>query len=248
MRDLNIRGLVFLTAALVLAVLTGVALYGVAQQANAKPAAATAPTVAVVVAASDIPVRTTLTAALLGTRQYPADLVPAGAITNTADAIGRTTSAPVSAGQAVVQAQLASAAGNRGASVAIEKGKVLVAFPTTDPLTASGLVNVGDRVDILATVTQGTGESTKVSQTTIQNLEVVDLLTSAPTRDANGREQAARPTALVFTVDHEVALVMKYLRDSQAAVDITVRSRSEGELAKTTAVDLNFLVNTYRFR
>lgn len=249
MRNTNIRGVIFLVAAIVLALMTGVALYGVAQQANAKtPVAASAPTVAVVVAASDIPVRTVLTAQLLDTRQYPVNLVPAGAVTNTADALGRTTSSPISAGQTIVQAQLASASGNKAAALTIEKGKVLVAFPTSDPLTAAGLVNVGDHVDILATVAQGAGENAKVSQTTIQNLEVLDLLMSPSTKDANGKETTARPTALVFAVDHETALVMKYLRDTQASIDLTVRSRAEGELAQTKPVDLNFLVTTYGFR
>lgn len=244
MRSLNARGLMFLVAAVVLAILTGVALYGVAQQANAKaaaPVAAAAQTVSVVVSASDLPVRTVLTADLVATRDYPVNLVPTGALTNKADAIGRSTIAPIPGGQAIVQAQLATANNNRGAALTIEKGKVLFAFPTSDPLTLGGLLNVGDHVDILASVTQGTGENARVSQTTLQNLEVIDMLT--PTK-----EQPTRATALVFAVDHQVALVLKYLRDAQASIDITVRSRAEGELAKTNAVDLTFLVSTYGFR
>jgi pilus assembly protein CpaB len=174
-------------------------------------------------------------------REYPIGLVPAGALTNQADAIGRSTVAPIASGQAIVQAQLASASGARGPAITIEKGKVLYAFPTSDPLTLAGLLNIGDHVDILASVTQGTGENARVSQTTLQNLEVLDLIT--PTKD-----QPTRATALVFAVDHQVALVLKYLRDAQASIDVTVRSRAEGELAKTKAVDLNFLVATYGFR
>lgn len=243
MRSVNVRALIFLVAAIVLAILTGVALYGVAQQANAKgtPVAAAAQTVSVVVASSDLPVRTVLTADLVGVRDYPVSLVPAGALTNKADAIGRSTIAPIAGGQAIVQAQLASVAGGRGAALTIEKGKVLFAFPTSDPLTLGGLLNVGDHIDILASVTQGTGENARVSQTTLQNLEVIDMLT--PTK-----EQPTRATALVFAVDHQVALVLKYLRDTQASIDITVRSRAEGELTKTKAVDLSFLVATYGFR
>lgn len=242
MRSVNIRGLFFLVAAIVLAALTGVALYGVAQQANAKSVAPVAPqTVSVVVAASDLPVRTLLTAGVVATREYPVDLVPAGAIANPADVIGRTTSAVIPNGQPIVQGQLAAAAGNRAAAVTIEKGKVLVAFPTSDALTVAGLVNVGDHIDILASVTQGAGENARVSQTTLQNLEVVDVLTPS-------KEQPTRATALVFAVDHQVALVLKYLRDTQASIDVAVRSRAEGELTRTAPVDLTFLVQTYGFR
>jgi hypothetical protein len=42
-----------------------------------------------------------------------------------------------------------------------------------------------------------------------------------------------------------VALVLKYLRDTQAAIDIVVRSRAEDGITSTTSVDLNYLLNTY---
>jgi hypothetical protein len=49
-------------------------------------------------------------------------------------------------------------------------------------------------------------------------------------------------------VDHQVALVLKYLRDSQASVDLAIRSRAESDLTRTTGVDISFLVQTYGFR
>jgi len=44
---------------------------------------------------------------------------------------------------------------------------------------------------------------------------------------------------------NQVALVLKYLRDAGASVDIAVRSRAETELASTTTVDLAYLLQTY---
>ena len=135
---------------------------------------------------------------------------------------------PIPSG-AAVRTQLVAANGRSGASLTLEKGKVLVAFPTTDPLTVAGLVRPGDRVDVLATVTSGTGELARKTQTTVQNLEVIDVLTA-------GRE-GQKSSSLTFVVDHQVALVLKYLRDTQATVDIAVRSRDESELTATTSVD-----------
>ena len=242
MRTMTFRALIFLLAALVLAVLTGGIVYTVAQQAGAKAAAAPAreaPTVDVVVAAADLPARTVLAPDMLTVRPYPSTLAPAGSVTATADVLGQTTALPVFKGQPVVRAQLAPA--GRAASAAIQLGKVLVAFPTGDPLTTAGLINVGDHVDILASVMQGAGENSKVSQTTLQNLEVLDVLT--PTK-----EQPSRATSLVFAVDHQVAIVMKYLRDSGAVIDVVIRSRGEDELARTTSVDLSYVIGTYSFR
>jgi Flp pilus assembly protein CpaB len=233
------RAWLFLAAGLVLAVLTGVALYGVAQQNAGRPEAPAATnTVQVLVAKSDISARTVLSADLLAHRNFPIDLVPAGAVSSDAAAIGETTLVPVARGQAIVAGQLASAEGQHGASITIEAGKVLVAFPLNDPLTANGLVNVGDKVDILATVAAGTGDTARSTQTTLQNLEVLDVL--GPTK-----EQPQRATALVFAVDHQVAVVLKYLRDSQAVIDLAIRSRAETQIVKTTSVDLGYVTSTY---
>jgi pilus assembly protein CpaB len=241
MRDT--RAWIFLAIGLVLAGLTGFALYGLAQQASPSGAARGAPaqTMDILVAKADLPVRVIITPDAVIRKAYPLDLVPAGAFTNDADVIGQTTITPIARGQAIVQAQLSSAEGDRSASLTVEKGKVMVAFPTSDPLTAAGLVHIGDRVDVLASVLAGTGENAKVSQTTIQNLEVLDIL-------GPSNAQPQRATALVFAVDHQVALVLKYLRDAQATIDLAIRSRSETELTKTTSVDLGYVVSTYGIR
>lgn len=241
MRDT--RAWIFLAIGLVLAGLTGFALYGLAQQNAPTEAARSAagPTMDIVVAKTDLPVRVVITLDAITHKSYPLDLVPAGAISNDEDVVGQTTITPIARGQAIVQAQLSSAESDRAASLTIQKGMVMVAFPTTDPLTAAGLVHIGDRVDVLASVIAGTGENAKVSQTTLQNLEVLDIL--SPTT-----AQPQRPVSLIFAVDHQVALVLKYLRDSQATIDLAIRSRVETESTRTTSVDLGYVVSTYGIR
>jgi Flp pilus assembly protein CpaB len=235
------RAWAFLALGLVLAVLTGVALYRVALQATPDAAAAPPPsagTVAVVVANVDIPARTVVTTEQLARRDFPTALAPSGAIASEAQAVGQTTIAPIARGQPVVTSQLAAAGGSTGASLTVPAGKVLVAFPTTDPLTLNGLVSVGDRIDVLASVAAGTGDRARVTQTVLQNLEVLQVI--APTK-----EDPQRASALVFAVDHQVALVLKYLRDSQAPIDLAIRSRSQTDQIKTTSVDLGYLTRTY---
>jgi pilus assembly protein CpaB len=242
MRDT--RAWIFLAIGLVLAGLTGFALYGLAQQAAPNGAVVRGgqvQTMDIIVAKADLPVRVIITPDAVMHKAFPLDLVPAGAITSDADVVGQTTITPIARGQAIVQAQLSTAESNRSASLTVQKGFVMVAFPTTDPLTAAGLVQIGDKVDVLATVIAGTGENSKVSQTTIQNLEVLDIL--GPTS-----AQPQRATALVFAVDHQVAVVLKFLRDSQATIDLAIRSRNEPEVTKTTSVDLGYVVSTYGIR
>src|SRR2546430_13463478 len=157
MREL--RSWIFLGLGLLLAGLTGLSLYGVSQDYGRTAAAATVDTTEIVVEGADIATRAVITADMLSIKAYPKALAPAGAITNQADAVGQTTVASIPAGAAVVRSQLVSANGRSGASVTLDKGKVLVAFPTVDPLTLAGLVRPGDRIDLLATVTAGPGDT-----------------------------------------------------------------------------------------
>lgn len=234
----DVRSWIFLALALLLAGLTGLALYGVTAQGTARANPQPTEYTAVVVAKTDIAARTVLRPEMLARRQYPTQLVPAGVVASETEAVGETTLAAIPGGAPLVRAQLAAAEGKTGASLTVEKGKVLVAFPTTDPLTTAGLVEPGDHVDILATVLSGTGEKAKKTQTTVQNLEVLQVF--GPTK-----EQPQRGMSLTFVVDHQVALVLKHLRDGQATIDIAVRSRAETEKASTVTVDLGYLIQTY---
>ncbi|MDP9266366.1 MAG: Flp pilus assembly protein CpaB [Chloroflexota bacterium] len=234
MRDKRATGL--LALGILLSLLTGWALYNATQSTTPGSAVAALQTQSVLVAKSDIPARTVVTAALLDSREYPVNLIAAGAMTAQADAIGQTTQVAIPAGAAVLRAQLVAAEGATGASLTVEPGKVLVVFPTADPLTAAGLVNEGDRIDLLATVSP-TAE-TRATQTTLQNLTVLQVL--RPTKEL---PQAV--TALVFQVDPQVALVLKYLKDSGTAVDVAVRARATTALNKTSTVDLAYLLSTY---
>jgi Flp pilus assembly protein CpaB len=100
---------------------------------------------------------------------------------------------------------------------------------------------VGDRVDLLATVTVGQGDTARRTQTTVQNLEVIQIL--GPTQQAPSQARA-----LTFVVDHQVALFLKYLRDSQASIELAIRSRSEAEVVKTQSVNVQILQDTFGFR
>lgn len=231
----EIRSWIFLALGLLLSGLTGLALYGVSQDTSSRgQAAAAVDSLEVLVAAGDIPARTVLTTDILAVASYPRELVPTGAIGNVADAIGQTTLAPIPKGAVLVRDQLVAAGGNRGASLTLEKGTVLVAFPTADPLTVAGLVEAGDSVDILATLPGADGVSS--TQTIVQNLVVVSVIR------ASGEVRAA---ILTFVVDPQVALVLKSLRDSQYTIDLSIRSRADTEAVTTATVDAEYIVQRY---
>lgn len=238
------RSTLLLAAGVVLSLATAGGLYIIAS-GQAAPKAQAANTSAVttnaIVAKADIPARTVITAEMIARSDLPAIAVPASAAREESDVVGKTTLAPIPAGSMLLRPQIAAAEGKTGYSISLDPGKVLVAFPTTDPLTAAGLVSAGDHVDLLATIVSGQGDTARKTQTTIQDLEVIQVL---------GPTQAApqQPRALTFVVDHQVALFLKYLRDSQAAVEVAIRSRSEKDPVHTQSVNVQVFQETFGFR
>src|SRR5207253_11029004 len=102
---MRLRSWFFLSLGIVLAVITGVALNGVAQQNADRVAAAPPQTVSIIVAKSDVPARAVLTAAMLAHGDYPTELVPSGALPDEAAAVGQTTPAAHASGPAEVRGQ-----------------------------------------------------------------------------------------------------------------------------------------------
>lgn len=246
------RPAIFLGLGVVLALLAGLLVFTVTREATAAPPNPLADTTPLVVARVDIPERTVVTPDMLETRNYPKTLVPAAAITEIAQAARQTTLVKIPAGTPIVAGQLVVGGGATGLSLTLEKGKVYVAFPAADPLTASGAIKPGDRVDILATVpgervAQGAPAAPSpspgaspapalggaVTQTILQNLEVQDVI---------GRG------VLTFIVDHQTSLVLKNLRDSGVVVDLVIRSRAETDAVRTAPVDNGYFIRTYIIR
>jgi len=239
------RSTILLIVGIALALLTGGGLYLLAAGGRAAQSTIDVQTpatgVSAIVAKADIPARTVVTAEMLTRKPLPAEALPEAAAKEETDVIGQTTLAPIPAGSLILKPQLAAAGGKSGQSLTVDPGKVLVAFPTTDPLTSAGLVSAGDHIDLLVTIVAGTGDAARKTQTTIQNLEVVQVL--GPTAAT-----PQQPRALTFIVDHQVALFLKYLRDSQAQIEVAVRSRAENDVVRTQTVNIQILQDTFGFR
>src|SRR5256885_16706248 len=102
---MRLRSWFFLSLGILLAIVTGIALNGVAQQNADRAIAAPPELVSVVVTKAEVPARTVLTGAMLARRDYPKDLVPSGAPASEADAVGPTTLALLPRGAAVLPGQ-----------------------------------------------------------------------------------------------------------------------------------------------
>lgn len=135
-------------------------------------AAAASPTVAVVVAAHDLPARTRLTPALLTLRPMPVNDIPEGAAKTPGVFVGEITMAPIGAGSAVTDSAVTAPSAALGMAFSLPPPLRAVTV-ATDPADGGAdlFVRPEDHVDILATDEPGSGPAQ--ARTVLQNVRLL---------------------------------------------------------------------------
>jgi pilus assembly protein CpaB len=159
--------------------------------------------VPVVVAVTDIPRGGSITLGSVKTREYPKDFVPAGAVLNLDDAIGRGIFVPLSKGEPVLESKLAPKGAGRGLAALIPSG--MRAYSVKVPDVAQGVAGFilpGNRVDVLLSLGQITGSPPTGGGTTttlLQNVEIlaVDQKIDAPSDNKVDTKDLRSVTLLV---------------------------------------------------
>jgi pilus assembly protein CpaB len=145
------RGLVFLA----LAVLLGLGAAFMARELTAPESAAHAagvPTRPVVVARLDVSTATSLTATELSVVDWPAALVPSGALQAVSGAEGRVTRRPLAAGEPLLESALFPQGTDAGLVAVIAPAHRAVSVKVDSVIGVAGFVKPGSRVDVLATI------------------------------------------------------------------------------------------------
>ncbi|HJR38786.1 MAG TPA: hypothetical protein VJ819_10445, partial [Nocardioidaceae bacterium] len=91
---------------------------------------------------------------------FAPDTVPSGVVASRSAAVGRTTAGPVRAGEPITDVRMVS-----GSLLAAFPGRVATPVRIGDP-AAVALLEVGDRVDVLAADPQGRSEAVVVAEDT----------------------------------------------------------------------------------
>src|SRR5205823_1411079 len=134
-------------------------------------------------------------------------------------------------------------------------------FPSDDIINSTGAIQRGDHVDILLSIeisgtarldsgaesTSQVGKGTTlVAQTTLQNVEVAGTgLWTPPGTAQSENNQGVK--IITFALDHQEALILKYIKDSGGTIDLVVRPFEDNQSVDTDPVNLDYLVDTYRF-
>ena len=255
----RMRGCLWLTAGLVVALLAAVVGYMALSRATAMRAGSAQEMnqVDVVVAAGQVPVRAVLTDDDLRVQRMAASAAPEGALQQTSQAIGKLTTVALYPGEVVLTQRLVdpnvNAADGRTALV-LDGDKVLMAFPADDLMSKVGVLKPGDHVDLLVTLdfpnVRGAGGGQGVDLATF---DVLQNLTIAATvglpggaEDAQNTGGASALPALLLTVSPQDALTLKYVKDAGGRIDVVLRAPdAEGPFA-TEPVDWNYLIDKFQ--
>lgn len=131
------------------------------------------PTRPVVVAAADLDIGAELSREDIRIIEWPANAVPAGAISDPKDVIGRGLVLPVIQNEPILPMKLASKEAGAGLPPAIPPGLRAVSVRVNEIIGVAGYVLPGTRVDVVATVSP-TGQNTDMtSKVVLTNVQVL---------------------------------------------------------------------------
>jgi Flp pilus assembly protein CpaB len=233
-------GYLFTAIGLVLSAIVAVVVY--TQAGEAERVRNSLPSQRVVVAATDIPPRTEIAAAMLTVQVVPDPLVQTGAATRVEEVAGKFTPDGFVRGEVINVGKLGPLSARTTPSYAIEKGKVMYVMPVSFTGTPLSIARVnalrsGDRVDLLyTTVDVPTGfqsqqrEEVRANplpylQTRImlQDLRIQEigsyaangtLLPATGDPSTSGAPPSIENASIIFVVTPQEALVLKWLKDA----------------------------------
>jgi pilus assembly protein CpaB len=180
-------------------------------------------------------------------KDFPLDLVPVSAITQTASLDSQLLVRPVGQGETFRTDQFL---GSQGATLSqqVKQGMVLFAFPIVDLMSQSDVVRDGDHVDLLLTLPlkglRGDDTEKDLGQATaltLQNIEVYKVLRTTKKDD----QPEGAPTALMCSVTPADAVILKYAKDSGGVIDFALRSQLDTEPFTAPYIDRTEFSNKY---
>ncbi len=243
------RGWLWISAGVLLAILAGLLTFQLTSQLQVSAQTKEdrdVPTTPVVVAAVDIPAYTRIDKTQVTLQEIPVHLAPQDALDSVEEAVGQLNLAPVSAGEILVKARLADPTDTDAPiPYTMEEDQVLMAVPASSLMGRLDMISTGDRIDLAYSQElsrEAGAEPIVTTFLTLQNLEVKGVLYRTKTQGGVKKE----PEALLIAVPPQEALIIKYLIDRGAPMDILVRAPSNTSLVEVTPVDEQFLIDYFQ--
>lgn len=177
----------------------------------------------IVVAAADLSVGATLSQKDVTMLDWYSDALPSGAYTKTDAVIGHPLLYPMSAKEPILQRDLGVEGAGIGLAGKIPEGMRAVAIRSNEIIGVAGFLYPGSRVDLLMTFTPPGGNNLPVTETVLQNVEV---LTAGQTiePDPQGKPQSVNVVTLLLSPQDSQKL---QLASAQGNIQFVLRSGAD---------------------
>src|SRR6266568_8367299 len=196
----------------------------------------------IVAAATDLPSGTTLSAKDVVLLDWYSDALPSGAFTKTEGVVGRPLLYPLAAKEPVLQRGLGVEGAGIGLAGKIPTGMRATAIRSNELVGVAGFVYPGSKVDVLMTFTPPGGNNTPLTQTVLQNVEV---LTAGQTiePDPQGKPQQVNVVTLLLNPEDSQKA---QLASGQGNIQFVLRSGVDQKSVRLKATRLDELVASER--
>ncbi len=215
--------------------------------------------VAVIVLTHDVSARSLLKNEDITIKEVPSDVVPKDAVKSKKEAVGKITRVPLVAGEVLVSDWLVSpTATGKDVAFTMPEGYVVTAIPAADLISRSDILQPGDKIDIMVSLSRGnmSSETDMVTLDALQNVTIQGILverisnmgSSSTAEGSKGQKSAelAPPEGLLVAVSPQDALVLKFFKDSGGMFDIAIRAPTNKKASEVEPVDWKYLSDKYQ--
>lgn len=258
-------GMIWWIGAFVLAALAGILTYGLLTSSLPASAAGGSDenTVAIIVAATDIPFRRSIREEDLTTRNLPVNSVPAGAAITLDQVVGKMSTVDLFANEPMLTQQLVTPdVVTQQVALSVPDGKIVVAVPTQSKLISNRLIRPGDFIDMMATFVievQSNGDKKAEPKTVsvLEGLEIHAIILPGTSVEegakgaVDSQEGGVFRTAdeegqsVLLAIDLQDAMTIRHILDVGGSLDLALRPTGDESLPETEVVDERYLADRY---
>jgi pilus assembly protein CpaB len=223
---------------------------------------ANANTIAVIVAANDIPFRRSIREEDLTTTNLPVESVPEGAAVTLDQVVGKMSTVDLFANEPILTQQLVTPdVVTQQVALSVPEGKIVMAVPTQSKLISNRLVRPGDFIDLMATFeieVQSGGDKGPMPKTVsaLRGLEIHAIILPGTTveegpQGVTQQEGGVFRTAdeqgqsVLLAIDPQDALTIRHILDVGGQMDLALRPQGDETMPETEVVDEFYLADRY---
>ena len=203
--------------------------------------AASLPTKQVVVAAADMDIGAEVRREDLRVIEWPANSIPANAISNPEEIVGRGLVMPVIQNEPILPMKLASKEAGSGLPPVIPPGQRAVSVRVNEVIGVAGYVTPGTRVDVVATVSPTQNQVDMTSKVILTDVAVLAAGTKIERDAEKDKPVAVNVVTLLVSPDESERLT---LAANEGKIQLALRNPLDKESPKTLGIKPAALLGT----